>query len=601
MDGLDDSLRYFNDEITYLRQMGRKFAHSHPKVAAHLELGHDQTADPHVERLIESFAFLTARIQRQIDSQFPEISSSLLGVLYPHLVNPVAPMAISRFEVDPDQGKLLDGFPIAKGMPLFAQTEDGLTCRFRTCYPVTLWPIEILDAAFLPPSQYRFLDGNPNVASVLRIRLTASRGTLSDLSATSLRFYLNADSTVVHALYTLLFEEEPSVALLPSDSVVPRYLPPGSIRPVGFAPDEDVIPYPGNAHPAYCLIQEYFLFPQKFLFFDLAGLSFARMERNADILILLKNPPMRRLTVNRRTFLLGCTPIINLFPKTTEPIRLDQRQLSYRLIPDLRRERTTEIHSVLTVSASMNPAEERTRLAPFYGFHHTSDGEDHRAFWHMRRLSTGRSDLPGTDIFLSFLDLDFDPRLPPQQTVFAHTLCTNRSLARQISAGSSLQVEERVPLTHIICHTKPTSTVYPPMGGETVWKLISNLSLNYLSLANGPLGTRALREILQLYSFSHNSSTYRQIEGIRDLRSRQVVRRAGQEAWRGFTKGTEITLELDEDYFAGTGPFLLGAVLHHFFGLYASINSFTQLIVRGTHRDAEWKIWPPLAGTKRLT
>lgn len=601
MEGLDDPLRYYNDEITYLRQMGQLFARSHPKVAAQLEITHDQTADPHVERLIESFAFLTARIRRQLDSQFPEISSSLLSVLYPHLVNPVPPMAIARFEVDPDQGKLTDGFPLAKGMPLFAQTQDALTCRFRTCYPVRLWPINVTDAGFLPPAHYQFLDGNPNVASVLRIRLAGLRSHLSELTTTSLRFYLNGDLTVVHGLYTLLFEEESTVALLPGGSAVPRYLHPRSIQPVGFGADEEVIPYPVNSHPAYRLIQEYFLFPQKFLFFDVNGLNFSRIEGTADILILLKNLPASQLTVNRRTFLLGCTPVTNLFPRTTEPIRLDQSQLSYRLIPDLRREKTTEIHSVLTVSASMNPGDERTRFAPFYGFHHTSEGQDPRSFWHMRRLPTGRSDLPGTDVQLSFLDLDFNPHLPPQQTVFAHTLCTNRALARQLSAGTILQIEERAPLTHIVCHSKPTPTVYPPLGGETIWNLISNLSLNYLSLSGGEAAVKALREILHLYSFSQYASTYRQIEGIRDIRSRKVIRRAGPEAWRGFTSGTEITLELDEDFFSGTGPFLMGAVLHRFFALYASLNSFTQLNVRSKHRESQGMRWPPLAGCQPVT
>ena len=596
----DDFLRYYNDEITYLRHMGGLFARSHPKVAANLELTHDQPADPHVERLIESFAFLTARIQRQLDSQFPEISTSLLGALYPHLVNPIAPMAIAHFAVDPDQGKLFEGFRLEKGLPLFAQTEDALTCRFRTCYPVTLWPIEILDAAFVPSAHYRFLDGDATVASVLRIRLAGMRSSLSDLATKSLRFYLNGDSTLVHALYTTLFEEEPNIALLPNDSAVPRYLPSGSLQAVGFAPDEEVIPYPANAHPAYRLLQEYFLFPQKFLFFDVNRLNFSGLGVTADLLILLRNPPPMRLAINRRTFLLGCTPIANLFPKTTEPVRLDHRQLSYRLIPDLRREKTTEIHSVLTVSTSMHPADERTRIAPFYGFHHTGEGQDQRAFWHMRRVPTGRGDLPGTDIQLSFLDLNFDPRLPPQQTVFAHTLCTNRALAGQLSAGTLLQIEERAPLAHIACTTKPTATVYPPLEGETIWNLISNLSLNYLSLAEGASGLQSLREILHLYSFSHDASTYRQIEGIRDLRSRRVVRRAGPEAWRGFISGSEITLELDEDYFAGTGPFLLGAVLHRFFGLYASINSFTQLVVRSKYREADWKRWPLLAGCQTV-
>ena len=596
----DEILRYYNEEVTYLRRMGRHFAQRHPKVAAQLELAPDGSADPSVERLIESFAFLTARIQKQLDSQFPEITSALLGVLYPHLVHPIPPMVIARFDADPDQGKLTDGFHLPTHTPLFAQSEEGLTCRFRTCYPVTVWPLEVLEASLLSPSHYRFLDGNPNVASILRVRLASIRTNLPDLSVNRLRFYLNGDSAIVHSLYTLLFENQPDVALLTPGTEIPRPLSPGAIQPIGFELDEEVIPYPPHAHPAYRLIQEYFLFPQKFFFFEIQGLHFDQVARTVDILILLKKPPVRRLIIDRQNFVLGCTPAINLFPKSTEPVRLDQKQLSYRLIADLRRERTTEIHSIQSVSASMNPKEETTRLAPFYGFHHRSNGNEHRSFWHMRRVPTGREDLPGTDVQLSFVDLDFNPRLPPQQTVFAHVLCTNRALAHELQAGTVLQIEERAPLAHISCQTKPTQTVYPPLSGATLWYLISNLSLNYLSLSNAQVSLKALREALQLYSFSQQASAYQQVQGIRGMHTRKVVRRAGKEAWRGFATGTEITLEFDEDYFAGSGPFLFGAVLNHFFGLYASINSFTQLIIRSKQREGEWKRWLPRQGSQQI-
>jgi type VI secretion system protein ImpG len=167
-------------------------------------------------------------------------------------------------------------------------------------------------------------------------------------------------------------------------------------------------------------VQEYFALPQKFFFFDLANLERHQGTQELDILFLMDRTPQRGLWVDRNTFMLGCTPIINLFQKTTEPIRLDHREHEYRLVADIRRERTTEIHSIRSVSASSNPAEETAVLQPFYSFHHEGSGKEPRVFWHSRRLPTGRDDLPGTDLFLSFLDLDFRPDLPPTQTVFAH-------------------------------------------------------------------------------------------------------------------------------------------------------------------------------------
>ena len=592
-------LRYYSSELSYLRRMGAAFARRYPRVAERLELSAGECADPQVERMIESFAFLTARLQRRLDAEFPEITAALLGVLYPHLVDPVSPMAIARLDVDPDQGKLTSGYRVEAKTPLFAQTDTGLTCRFRTCYPVTLWPLEVVEAGFESPAQFDFLDSSPQVASVLRLRLRALGLTLEELSLRRLRFYLDADSTLAGTLYELLFCHALDVVILPEGRQRPVYLPRPSIRPVGFEPEDEVLPYPSHALPAYRLLQEYFLFPQKFQFFDVDHLDAHLQGKTLDLLILLDRVPDRK-TIDRRNFALGCTPIINLFRKTTEPIRLNQRHHEYRLDPDMRRERTTEIHSILSVSASSNPTEETAHLDSFYSFRHRLDGRMQRAFWYARRVPTGRADLPGTDILLSFVDLDFNPKLPPDQMVYAHTLCTNRDFTAQLPAGALLQIEDTAPLTRISTLAKPTIPVYPPLGGQTLWYLISNLSLNYLSLASDGGSLEALREILRLYSFSDQPSTHQHVQGIREMACRRVTRRAGKEPWRGFCQGTEVTLTFDETLYVGSGAFLLGAVLNRFLPLYASINSFTQLSIQSIQREGEWKRWPPLAGLQEV-
>jgi len=593
----DELLRYYSSELTYLRRMGSAFAERYPKIAARLELSGEHSADPHVERLIESFAFLTARIQRQIEADFPQISASLLGVLYPHLVNPVPPMAIAQFNVDPSRGKITTGHLIPKGTPIFTHTGEGLTCRFRTCYPVTLWPFEVLGAWFESPAQFGFLDRESQVTTVLRLKLAARGAALAESEVDTLRFHVSGDSALVNSIYELLFAHVHGVVALP-ESGAPVYLPPDSIRPVGFAADEDVLPYPQHALPAYRLLQEYFAFPQKFHFFDLCNLSSHRSEQTLDILILLREQPRVKHSVDRNTFRLGCTPIINLFRKTSEPIRLDETQTDYRLVPDIRRERTHEVHSIISVSASSNPLERAAELDPFFSFRHQLDGREQRAFWMARRIAPSQADLPGTEVRLAFLDLDFNPAQPPMQTVYAHMLCTNRDLATHLGSGARLQLEEAAPVAGISCLDKPTYSTYPPQGGATLWALISSLSLNYLSLAGEEEGLAALREILRLYCFSESPAAQQQVEGVRGMSSRRVVRRAGNAGRRGFCQGTEITLRFDEDRYVGNGAFLFGAVLNRFFALYASVNSFTELVMTSMQREGEWKRWTPLAGTQ---
>ncbi|MBI3329158.1 MAG: type VI secretion system baseplate subunit TssF [Nitrospinae bacterium] len=589
-------LESYKRELTYLRKMGAEFARQYPKVAGRLELEEGECADPHVERLLEAFAFLTARIQYQIDSEFPEITSALLGILYPQLLNPVPSMAIARFDVDPTQGKLTTGHLIKKDTPLFAQAQQGLICRFRTCYPVTLWPVKVAYAGLESTAQFDFLDAAAEVATVLRLRLECQGGSFKELTLRRLRFYLNGDWVLVNALYELLGCHVLRLAILPQNSKQPVFLPEDSIVPVGFAPQEDVLPYPLQAHGGYRLLQEYFTFPEQFLFFDIDHLDRHASDTAFDLLIMLDQVPRERLVVDRNTFVLGCTPIINLFRKTSEPLRLDQRKLEYRLVADMRRERTTEIHSLLSVSAATDSTDDTKTFMPFYSFNHQMEGGEHKAFWHARRLPTGRKDLPGTDMFLSFLDLDFKPSLPATQTVFAHTLCTNRDLAEQLPAGALLQIEEAAPLARVSCLSKPTPQLDPPLGGQTLWQLISHLSLNYLSLAEGEESLQALREILRLYSFSDRPSTYQQIMGIRGMACRPVVRRIGTEAWRGFCRGIEVTLTFDERLYVGSSPFLFASVLNHFLALYGSVNSFTQLVIKSRQREGIWKQWQPMAG-----
>lgn len=593
----DELLAYYQAELGYLRGAGLEFAHHYPKVARRLELGLDESPDPHVERLIESFAFLTARVQRAIDDEFPETAAALLGILYPHFLSPVPSLSVAEFVVDPLQGKLTTGHLLKEHTPVFATTREGLPCRFRTCYPVTLWPLAVEYAGFEAHDRLRV---PPRVQTVLRIRLTDPGDPLC--APDRLRFYIDAEMRTQATLFELLFGSLVGALVIPGgvegggEAVE---LPPGAVRPVGFGRGDEVLPYPRHAESAYRLVQEYFAFPRKFFFFDVVGLDRCAPGAIRDLVLTFDRKPPTWLPplVSGETFRLGCAPVINLFRKQSEPLRPDHRQAEYRLVGDARRERSTEIHSIVRVTATSEGAAEARELAPYYSFRH---GRRERAYWHTRRVPTGRRDLPGTELRISFVDLDFNPTLPDERTVWADTLCTNRRLAEQLQAGDALQIEEAAPLHRIRVLHRPTAQHDPPLGGATLWRLVSNLSLNHLSLMDGgPAALSALREILSLYGAGHQSAR-QQVDGIVQLRTRRVVRRAGEGAWRGLCRGTEVELTLDEERFAGSNGFLMGAVLSRFLALYTSVNSFTQTVVKSRQREGEWKRWPPVVGEQPL-
>lgn len=606
----EDFLRYYFDELTYLREAGRSFARQHSKVAQRLEMHDGEPADPHVQRLIESFAFLTARLQRQMNSEFPELSTALLGVLYPQLIQPLPSMAIACFDMGTKIKGHTDRFKIPRHTPLFAQDHSGLACRFRTCYETMLWPVTV-EYAGLEPIE---LHGIGSGRMVLRINVRAHRHDLLKQSEflPSLRFFLDGHPDLTGTLYEMLFGHV-SEAYVAWGAGTDDYrnrnkvpLGPGALREVGFEKDEDVLPYPPNALPAFRLVQEYFNLPRKFLFFDVDGLSKRllvdekmRSESDSlDLLFVLDEMRRPEPPVHADNFRIGCTPIVNLFQKTSEPIRVDHLTTEYRLIGDLRREAITEVHSILAVTASSNPAEPSTQYQSFYSFRHSA-GSEPRAFWLARRARAERADLRGTDTYLSFVDLDFNPKQPSDRTVFAQTLCTNRLLATQLPDRAELNIEDTTPVLRIYCLGRPTAPVYPPLSGSSLWRLISSLSLNPVSLQSEQ-GVEALREVLRLYSFAHSTAVEQELEGICQMQVRKVLRHFGSDAWRGFRRGTEFTFTFDPMKFKGGSALLMGSVLRRFLSMYASVNTFTQVVAKRSTAEPEWKRWAPLAGAREV-
>lgn len=602
MSDREELLQFYRDELSYLRQMGREFKKQYAKLASRLEISDNECADPHVERLIQSFAFLTARLQRNLRDEFPEITTALLGALHPQLINPIPAMAIARFKSDQ---KTTTGNLVPRLTKLFYDTPEKLTCRFRTCYPVTVWPLKVSAAGLEDPGQIPFLSAETNVAAVLRLELECTQGAFKDLELKQLRFFLNGDAIAVNTLYEWLFSRISKIALLPEGTKKPFYLPLDSIRQVGFGVEEEVLPYPPNAHPAYRLLQEYFSFPSKYHFFDLHNLHHHGATKKLGIYFLFDQMPARNPAINTNTFSLGCTPVINLFDKTTEPIRLDHKSFQYPLVADKRREGTTEIHSILSVSAYPDPyksaAKSAAKFEPFYAYNHYMDNSKQRAFWHATRRDSNRKEVPGTEMFLSFLDLNFKPTDPPVQTVYAHTLCTNRELTRTMPEDAPLQLEETLQEYKISLVGRPSLPQSPKLGGSTTWRLISHLSLNHLSLSEGSDSLYALREILGLYCVSDRPSALNQIAGITQMTVAKKSMYIGEDAWRGFCRGTGITLTFDEDLYRGSGAFLMGAVLNSFFGLYTAVNSFTQLTIKKLSQPERiWKQWEPRGGDDAL-
>ena len=612
----DDLLAYYERELTFLRQLGAEFAERYPKIAGRLVLEEDKCEDPHVERLIEAFAFLAGRIHRKLDDELPEITEALHSVLYPHYLAPIPSMSIVQFAMDTAQARLQTGQTVKRDSMLSSKPVEGSPCRFRTCYPVTIWPVELTSARFEAPAQtgvtgdrtrsllrmeVRVTDGMP--FSGLKEKVTETE----ERNFARLRFYLQGEGQLVYGLYELLFNNVVQVELRApkqKGAQPPVVLQPACVRTVGFERDEGMLPYTDRSFMGYRLLQEFFTFPEKFLFFDLCGLDRAAAAGVADVMELRihfdREFPLER-AVSAQTFRLNCTPIVNLFHQVAEPIQLTHTQTEYRVVPDVRRQLGTEVYSVDAVMNVAPHLEEPIHYQPFYSYKHALDRDRERTFWHSSRRQSARKDDEGTELYLSLVDLDFDPAAPGVDTITVRTTCTNRDLPGKLPFGApegDFQLEGAGLFTAIRCLKKPTPTIRPSLRRAAQWRLISHLSLNYLSLieSGGGKGPEALHEILKLYDFADSAVTRRQIAGIVHVSARRVFRAVGANLTTSFVRGLEITVEFDEQQYVGSGAFLFASVLERFFSLYASINSFTQTVAATRQREGILKTWPPRNG-----
>ncbi|WP_028105153.1 type VI secretion system baseplate subunit TssF [Pseudoduganella violaceinigra] len=617
--GEDELYGYYQRELDYLRNAGREFARQHPETARRLELGELESADPHVERLIESFAFLTGRVRRELDNEAPDMAAALLEALLPNSMAPLPPMTIVQMAADPAKGKDSAGRHVAAHTPLVAsaiptQRAAGaaeVECQFRTCFPLTLWPMSVASAGFEEASAHPGLEREPEVAGVLRLSLVCNNGMAFGsgedcIAPERLRFHLHDSWHNAGALYDWLLCHVKRILVVPGGRRAAHRLgEAASWDEAGFGAEDAVLPEAGQAHPAYRQLQEYFAYPRKYLFFDagrlgqtLRGFSAGpRREQQADLLLLVTHRPPSGISLHAGQFLLGCTPAINLFPRTTETLRLDQRQYEYRLVPDARQEASTEIHSLLKVEASYADGQGGMRLTPYYDFGRVLHGQTGTQ-WLARRVPGSGTRAGGTDVLLSFLDVDSEAGFTRMPLVSASALCTNRRLAEEIRPDPPGQSTFRAPASAgvlpVRCLVQPTAQVMPPLDGRQLWRVLSLLNLNHvtldqLSASREGSALAMVQRLLELANSAGSPGGTRQARSLVRFECRRAVRPVRGGPVPGFRRGHELVLEFAKGAYSDGTPLMLAAVLQRFFQMYCSVNSFACVtVMAGEERVKEW-------------
>lgn len=583
--------KYYQDELTYLREQGAEFARAYPRIAHMLAEG---GTDPDVERLLEGFAFLSGRIRQKLDGELSELTSNLIGLLWPHYLRPVPSMSIVQF--DAGQKTLTETKTIPRGTMLDSVPVEGTRCRFRTCYDTIIHPLVLEDVELVVPLSQ---------PAHLRMRFALTGGAQIDrLALSSLRLFLAGETKISYALYLYLCHYATKVtyrAVHPDRPGQEVTLGKEAITPVGFADDEALLSYPAHAFPGYRLVQEYFALPEKFLFVDmhnldqLAGLHIAD---RFEISVEFSRRPDDAVRARKDNLRLFCTPVVNLFASTADPLRVEFEKTEYLLRPQGADRTHYEIFSVDRVIGWEQGTSERREYLPFFSFSHSLGPTNQTTEYYqveIRPAVVGR----GTDTYISFVTGEQSGVAPPTPTIAVDITSTNRDLAEKLRVGDINEPTADTPaFVDFMNLTRVTPMITPPLTGGLFWRLISHWSLNYLSLMTIP----NLRGVLELYNFqalydrqAARASELR-LDGIRALSTRPDTHLFHGSPLRGMA----IDMEMDEDSFAGEGDlYLFASVLNRFFNLYATLNSYSRLTVKGT-RHGEVYAWPPLLGAQPL-
>lgn len=604
----DSLLPYYNQELVAVRRLASEFAIAHPKIAGRLRLAPDAVDDPHVARLLDGVAFLSARAQKRLDDEFPELTDTLLNVLYPHYLAPFPSCAIAQFTAKPDLQAMVE---IPAGFTVDTEAVRGQSCRYRTASALTIWPVKIESARlmglpFTAPANPLAL----GAVAVLRLVLNTANPEMkfNELGLDRLRLFVRGSPATSLPLFEAIAGHSLGVALAdnPNDTT-PVLLPGNAISQAGFAPEDALLPWDARSFSGFRLLSEYFAFPQKFMFLDIDGLTAKSLVCDSNklevFIYLARTSPELERAVSAENFALGCTPIVNLFPQRCEPINLDHTATEYRVTPDARRAGVMEVWGITAVNEVKQDNSVRP-WRPFYGLTESTPNPatDHGFFHEIRR--TAGAAVGGSDIFVGAYDPGFDPNRKIDSVLSVEALCLNRDLPAELPfGGGHPRLTALIPNTgiaQIACITPPTPTLRQELRSRGAWRLISHLSLGHLSVTGGAAGAAALKEVLKLYDLRDTAETRIALEALLSVTARPGTARVPGSRLGAFCRGLDVDLEFEPRAFQSSGLYLLGSVLERFLALHATINSFVRTTIRVRGRTDPETRFPPRAGSRVL-
>lgn len=612
----DDLLPYYRRELAALRDDAGEFAQRYPRVASRLLLTGETSSDPSVERLLEGVAFLAARVHRRLDDSFADITETLLEILAPQLVRPMPARLMVQARYDP--ARLPRTFPatvprgtmLRSGVVRSNQTIDAIPCTFRTTAAVDVWPVEVTEARMLPLERSRVVGTAAQGTHVLSLRLAcpeqvAFAGLGMDRLALT---FQGADA--VFDLYDAVTSRLNQVLVGPTGEGKYWPLPAEAVRPLGFEAEDALFDYDRRTHEGFRLLQDYFLFPEKFLGVAVEGLRscLTGIGSETELHFVFGEAGTSTLCeslinqVDASMVQPNTVPAVNLFPMRSEPIPLRPGAIEYPVVADVRRPRAFEVYSV--EGAQLLARGQRIRhtpLSPLFG--RLRAYEDQPAGSWVLRRDVGADGGLDTRIQIAGTGPDAPP--PEEGMVVLDLLCTNRDLPQRMALTQTYGELSAVSGGSVQWRARGTvhRPLRPPLGTDTLWRLLSQLSVNQMSLVE--MDGTPLRDLLRLFAgidgrqeTKRAMETAKQIAGLKRIDSQPAVERIGTGSRQAFVRGLDIDVTLDPEAFVGASALLFGAVLERFLAEYATVNSFTRTTIHIQDAATPPVRWPARTGGK---
>ena len=577
---------FFRSELDFLKRDGQHFSKIYPHLSRFLS---DEIVDPEAERIIESFAFLTARLKEKVQDNLPEITQSMIQLLWPNYLRPLPSCAILNFQ--PKERAITTKHIVPKGTFVSSKPVDGTACQFQTTMDVAVYPLVLNDVKSTSGSE----------STIIELDLeNITDSDFSSIQCDELSFYLSGSDYSALTCYQWIFNYLTKVYIKSEDGVI--NLPLDVISSVGFNKDESLIPYPDNAFDGYRLLQEFFFFPKKFYFFKLRNLHLYlnRLGKKKFKLFFEFNRSFPKdLKLTQADFSLYCVPIINLFEHDAVPLNLDGKKDLYPVIPAGFNREHFEIFDIRRVSGSKFLKETGNKIYTYPKFESFVHSSSSGGSGYYKSIIKDNIEETGYDHFVSFVSDSNKILDSSRETISIDLDCTNHNLPEFLGIGDICVPSQNTPSYIDFKNiTLPIKTVRAVLDESIHWKLVSNLSLNYLSLTK----LDVLKEILLTYDFSAMYDvqalrrTEKRLSGMESITTRPI-----DKVIKGIVyRGQKSVLRIDSNNFLCEGElFLFGSILAEFFRLYGTINSFHLLEVINTNNNEIFK-WEQKTSLQRV-